>query len=97
MAVEGGAEGGRARTHAAAARHRFEALHPSIRGLLWAGAAGLLFVLLNALMRGLSLALSPFQTQLLRYAFGLVVMALFVAFLGVALAYVWRKKAIGWD
>jgi NADH-quinone oxidoreductase subunit A len=30
-------------------------------------------------------------------AFGLAVMALFIAFLGVALAYVWKKKAIGWD
>jgi NADH-quinone oxidoreductase subunit A len=30
-------------------------------------------------------------------AFGLAIMALFMAFLGVALAYVWRKKAIGWD
>ena len=30
-------------------------------------------------------------------AFGFGVMAAFVAFLGVALAYVWRKKAIGWD
>jgi NADH-quinone oxidoreductase subunit A len=30
-------------------------------------------------------------------AFGLGVMALFILFLGVALAYVWRKKAIGWE
>ena len=30
-------------------------------------------------------------------AFGFGVMAAFVAFLGVALAYVWKKKAIGWD
>jgi NADH-quinone oxidoreductase subunit A len=29
--------------------------------------------------------------------FGLAVMGLFIAFLGIALAYVWRKKAIGWD
>ena len=40
------------------------------------------------------LSLTPMNTP---SAFGLVVMALFVAFLGVALAYVWRKKAIGWD
>ena len=30
-------------------------------------------------------------------AFGFVEMLLFVAILVVALAYVWRKKAIGWD
>ena len=29
--------------------------------------------------------------------FGLTEMILFVVVLGVALAYVWRKKAIGWD
>jgi NADH-quinone oxidoreductase subunit A len=29
--------------------------------------------------------------------FGFVEMLLFVAILAVALAYVWRKKAIGWD
>lgn len=29
--------------------------------------------------------------------FGLTEMILFVAVLGVALSYVWRKKAIGWD
>ena len=40
------------------------------------------------------LSLTPMNTP---SAFGLVVMTLFVAFLGVALAYVWRKKAIGWD
>lgn len=30
-------------------------------------------------------------------AFGLIEMLVFVAILVVALAYVWRKKAIGWD
>jgi NADH-quinone oxidoreductase subunit A len=40
------------------------------------------------------LSLTPANTP---SAFGLAVMTLFVAFLGVALAYVWRKKAIGWD
>ena len=74
MADEEGGGGRRAALSAAAWRGRFDDLHPSIRGLLWAAAAGLLFVLLNTLMRGLSLALSPFQTQFLRYLFGLVVM-----------------------
>jgi drug/metabolite transporter (DMT)-like permease len=74
MADEDGAGSARVAGYAAAARSRFEGLHPSIRGLLWAAASGLLFVLLNTLMRGLSLALSPFQTQFLRYLFGLLVM-----------------------
>lgn len=73
----------RALRHAVATRHRLAGLHPSIRGLLWAAAAGLLFVLLNALMRGLSLALSPYQTQFLRYAFGLVVMLPFILRSGI--------------
>jgi NADH-quinone oxidoreductase subunit A len=38
-------------------------------------------------------ALGVFQVS----AFGFVEMLVFVAILVVALAYVWRKKAIGWD
>ncbi len=44
------------------------------RALLWSAAAGLLFVVLNALMRMLSLQLDPFETQFLRYLMGLLVM-----------------------
>ncbi len=73
----------RALRRAAALRRRVERLHPSVRGLLWAVASGLLFVLLNTLMRGLALALSPFQTQFLRYAFGLVVMLPFILRSGI--------------
>jgi drug/metabolite transporter (DMT)-like permease len=69
--------------YAAATRSRFEGLHPSLRGLLWAAVSGLLFVLLNAMARGLSLALSPYQTQFLRYAFGLLVMLPFVLRSGI--------------
>ena len=83
MAGEASRQPNRALHYAQAVRNRFEALHPSIRGLLWAAGAGLLFVLLNTLMRGLSLALSPFQTQFLRYVFGLVVMLPFVLRSGV--------------
>lgn len=84
MAVEATERPNRARRYAGAVRHRAERLHPSVRGLLWAVASGLLFVLLNTVMRGLSLALSPFQTQFLRYAFGLVVMLPFILRSGVA-------------
>ncbi|MFC5496200.1 DMT family transporter [Caenimonas terrae] len=83
MAVDEEGRGGRARRYAAAAQAHVEGLHPSIRGLLWAAASGLLFVVLNAVMRGLSLALSPFQTQFLRYVFGLLVMLPFVLRSGV--------------
>ena len=78
VGANGAKRGHRALRHAAVARRRVERLPPSIRGLLWAVASGLLFVLLNTLMRGLSLALSPFQTQFLRYAFGLAVMLPFI-------------------
>ena len=84
MAVEGGAPPTRVWAYARSARSRFERLHPSIRGMLWAAGAGLLFVLLNTLMRGLALALSPFQTQFLRYAFGLVVMLPFILRSGIS-------------
>lgn len=47
---------------------------PTVRGLLWSGAAGALFCVLNATMRGLALQLDPLQTQFLRYVFGLLVM-----------------------
>jgi drug/metabolite transporter (DMT)-like permease len=84
MAVEATERPNRASRYAGAVRRRAERLHPSIRGLLWAVASGLLFVLLNTVMRGLSLALAPFQTQFLRYAFGLVVMLPFILRSGIA-------------
>lgn len=43
----------------------------TVRGLLWSAAAGLIFSVLNALMRALALHLDPFQAQFLRYLFGL--------------------------
>ena len=68
------------------AQRRVARLDPTVRGLLWAVASGLLFVLLNTTMRGLSLALDAFQTQFLRYAFGLAVMLPFIVRSGM-LAY----------
>ncbi len=47
---------------------------PTTRGLLWAGAAGFLFSMLNALLRLLTQQIDPFQTQFLRYFFGLLVL-----------------------
>jgi drug/metabolite transporter (DMT)-like permease len=68
---------------AAAARRRFGRLAPAVRGLLWAIASGLLFVLLNTLMRSLAIELDPAQTQFLRYAFGFAVMLPFIARSGI--------------
>ncbi|TFZ04145.1 DMT family transporter [Ramlibacter humi] len=42
---------------------------------MWSLTSGLLFVLLNGLMRELSLQLAPFETQFLRYLAGICVMA----------------------
>jgi drug/metabolite transporter (DMT)-like permease len=47
---------------------------PTTRGLLWAGAAGLLFCTLNAGMRALAQQVDPMQAQFLRYFFGLLVL-----------------------
>ncbi|HSV54180.1 MAG TPA: DMT family transporter, partial [Burkholderiaceae bacterium] len=77
---------------AAVASRRVARLPPTVRGLLWSIVAGVMFCFLNALMRGLSLALDPFQTQFLRYLMGIVVLAPLVLRGGFA-AY--RPKNIG--
>jgi len=59
---------------AALVQRRAERLDPTVRGLLWSGSAGLLFVVLNTFMRGLSVQLDPYQTQFLRYLAGVLVM-----------------------
>lgn len=62
------------------------------QGVLWAMAAGLLFSMLNALVRSLSAHMDPFQAQFLRYAAGLLVL------LPVVLKNGWmnyRPRAIG--
>ncbi|HEX7888922.1 MAG TPA: DMT family transporter [Ramlibacter sp.] len=66
------------------AHWRMSRLDPGVRGLLWATTAGFLFVVLNSIMRGLSIALDPFETQFLRYLMGLVVMLPFVLRGGLA-------------
>ncbi|MEJ5992488.1 DMT family transporter [Ramlibacter sp. PS3R-8] len=70
--------------HALAAQWRFSRLHATTHALLWSAAAGLLFVVLNSIMRGLSQVLDPFQVQFLRYALGLAVMLPLVARAGLA-------------
>lgn len=53
---------------------RWKGLSPTLRGMVWMGCSGLLFCLLNAIMAALSRELHAFQTQFLRYLFGLLVM-----------------------
>ena len=70
--------------HAQVAHWRMSRLDPGVRGLLWATTAGFLFVVLNSIMRGLSIALDPFETQFLRYLMGIAVMVPFVLRGGLA-------------
>jgi len=93
----GGAARTRRRPHAlvrraALVQRRLGQLNPTTRGLLWSALAGVLFVLLNAAMRGLALQLDAFQTQFLRYVAGCVVLAPLVLRAGWA-AY--RPRHIG--
>ncbi len=67
-----------------AIRSRFESLSPTIRGMLWTIAAGMLFSVLNGTMRLMALQLDSYQTQFLRYGFGLVVVLPFVLRTGLA-------------
>ena len=71
---------------------RLDRMSPTVRGMLWAVAAGMIFSVLNATIRGLARDLDPMQTQFLRYLFGLVVMLPFVFRSGLA-AY--RPNGLG--
>lgn len=73
-------------------RHSTAHLSPATRAMLWAASAGLLFSLLNALMRALAQHIDPFQAQFLRYACGLAVLMPVVLQRGVAN---YRPKHIG--
>lgn len=53
---------------------RVERLDPTVRGLLWIASSGLVFVLLNAVLRSMSLQLHPMQAQFLRYLGAVVIM-----------------------
>ncbi|MDH4376339.1 MAG: DMT family transporter [Ramlibacter sp.] len=72
-------------------RWRASRLSPVLRGMLWAGLAGLQFIFLNAVMRELTRQLGPFETLFLRYAAGIVVLTPLM--LRAGLAY-WRPLSI---
>ncbi len=67
-----------------AVHRRTAHLPPAVRGLLWSIAAGLVFTLLNALIRLLAQQTDPFQAQFLRYLFGLVALLPLIWHHGVA-------------
>jgi drug/metabolite transporter (DMT)-like permease len=67
----------------AVARHH-GSLSPEARGLLWAVGAGVLFCVLNALARRLTLDVPPMQAQFMRYAFGLAVLVPVIAWRGIS-------------
>jgi len=67
-----------------ALEQRGAALDATTRGLLWSTAAGVVFILLNTLMRALALTMDPFQAQFLRYLFGMLVLLPLVARAGLA-------------
>jgi drug/metabolite transporter (DMT)-like permease len=69
---------------AAAMQRRTAHLSPTAQGLLWTTAAGVIFSFLNALMRALGQQVDPFQSQFLRYFFGLLVLLPLVWHHGVA-------------
>ena len=64
-------------------RHRARRLDPTVKGLLWIMLAGVIFVLLNTLVRMLTLQLHPLQAQFLRYAGAVLVMLPLVARVGL--------------
>jgi drug/metabolite transporter (DMT)-like permease len=72
---------------------RVERLPPTVRGLMWVSLSGLLFVILNTLLRTLSLQLHPMQAQFLRYLAAVFVMLPLIARAGVA-AY-WPSRVGG--
>jgi drug/metabolite transporter (DMT)-like permease len=79
--------------HAQVVQRRVERLPGNVRALLWSMTAGLLFVVLNSLMRALSMALDPFETQFLRYLMGFAVMLPLMLRAGLV-AY-WPKNVVG--
>jgi len=57
------------------ARMRGHLLPEVWRGMFWVALSGLVFCLLNTLVRAMTLTLDPFESQFLRYLFSVVAMA----------------------
>jgi drug/metabolite transporter (DMT)-like permease len=56
---------------------------PATRAMAWMGASGLVFALLNTILRVVSLEMNPLEVQFLRYFAGLLVMLPFIAKVGL--------------
>ncbi|MBV1797741.1 DMT family transporter [Siccirubricoccus sp. G192] len=72
---------------AAAQRVNFAAItgaSATVRAMLWMAVSGVLFILLNTVLRMMAQQLDPFQTQFLRYLFGVLVMLPFILRSGLA-------------
>ena len=65
------------------AHKRIVGLPPVWRSMLWVALSGFLFSLLNTIVRKITLSLDPFQSQFLRFLFGMAAM----------LPLIWRQ---GW-
>ncbi len=59
-------------------------LDATLQGILWTLAAGMLFAVLNASLRKLTLAIDPYQVQFLRYFVGMWIMLALVFRSGLA-------------
>lgn len=79
--------------YAALQARRVERLDPTVRGLLWIAVSGLLFVLLNAVLRSMSQQLHPMQAQFLRYIGAVLVMLPMV--LRIGLKACWPRRLGG--
>jgi drug/metabolite transporter (DMT)-like permease len=70
------------------------------RGMFWVALSGLVFCLLNTLVRAITLTLDPFESQFLRYLFSVVAMAPLVlrqgwrGYIPVNLAGQWWRGAV---
>jgi drug/metabolite transporter (DMT)-like permease len=64
-------------------RLHFGHLNPVTRAMLWMGMSGIVFALLNAILRIVALQMSPLEVQFLRYLAGLIVMIPFIAKVGL--------------
>lgn len=75
------------------AHRRMTRLDPTMRALLWSALSGLLFVVLNSIMRQLAVSIGAFETQFLRYFLGLMV--LLPLMLRAGLRSFWPHTVVG--
>jgi drug/metabolite transporter (DMT)-like permease len=62
---------------------RFKHLNPVTRAMAWMGLSGMVFAILNTILRIVALQMNPLEVQFLRYLAGLIVMIPFIARVGL--------------